>query len=341
LVEGEGRVIGSAEIHARIGAAWPAVLVELGVPEAALQNRHGPCPACGGKDRFRFDNKHARGDFYCNHCGAGDGFKLLMLVHGWGFAEACRRVSGAIGPDRYMDRLRSQRREPTASPSIAQPNGRMLQLWRGRCAIANCSDAMSYLDSRGLWPLPEGIALNAHASADYYEDGRRVGRFPALLADIRDVNGKLVSLHATYLRDGKKLGEPYTPRKILGPMTGRTGCALRLMPVAGTLGIAEGIETALSAALLHGVSVWAALNAWLLAKFEPPAGVSMLQIYADHDAAGLAHAARLMERLQGRVRFELRLPHGRAKDWNDVLLNRRRGGGGDLRGQADEAEPAR
>jgi hypothetical protein len=65
----------SAEIHARAGDTWPAILEALGVPSAALTGKHGPCPAqaCGGKDRFRFDNKWGRGDWFCNQCGDASG----------------------------------------------------------------------------------------------------------------------------------------------------------------------------------------------------------------------------------------------------------------------------
>ena len=83
----------AADIHAQIGAGWPAVLVRLGIPEESLRpKKAGPCPACGGRDRFTFDNRKLRGDFICRGCGAGDGFGLLMRVYGWGFSEARRRV---------------------------------------------------------------------------------------------------------------------------------------------------------------------------------------------------------------------------------------------------------
>src|ERR1700758_1335926 len=59
----EGCMMQAAEIHARLGSNWPAVLAQLGIPETALRNKHGPCPACGGKDRYRFDNKRGRGDY--------------------------------------------------------------------------------------------------------------------------------------------------------------------------------------------------------------------------------------------------------------------------------------
>ncbi|MDI5829610.1 hypothetical protein MJN51_36035, partial [Salmonella enterica subsp. enterica serovar Kentucky] len=44
--------------------------IEVNVPDSP--RRHAPCPACGGKDRFRFDD-NGRGSFICNQCGAGDG----------------------------------------------------------------------------------------------------------------------------------------------------------------------------------------------------------------------------------------------------------------------------
>jgi len=323
--------IRAAEAHARLGNSWPAVLVQLGVPEHVLRNKHGPCPGrgCGGKDRFRFDNKHGHGDFFCNQCGAGDGFKLLQLVHGWSFSEALDRVVRAAGltrPNTAYAPLRTQVPTPIPqeAPRVAMPSVRVLRLRRERCAIENCDDAMSYLASRGLWPLPPGCSLQAHANAEYWDRGeasemRRIGRYPAILADVVDGAGELVTVHTTYLQGGKKL-EGYEPRKILSPMTGRDGCAVRLMPAADVLGVAEGIETALSAAALDGIPVWAALNTALLSKFEPPPGVTTLRVYADRDEAGLTATSKLQERLQGRLWVESRIPSAPAKDWNDVLI---------------------
>jgi putative DNA primase/helicase len=184
--------------------------------------------------------------------------------------------------------------------------------------VEDCDDAVDYLASRGLWPLPEGCSLNAHATVEYWDDKQRIGRYPALVADVVDMAGELVTAHVTYLEAGQKL-PGYEPRKLLGPLTGREGCAVRLMPAGSVLGVAEGLETALSAALLDSLPVWAALNTSLLAKFDPPASVERLVIYADRDEAGLTGACRLMERLQGRVRFELRVPRSPHKDFNDQL----------------------
>ena len=61
---------------------WPDILESLGVDRSKLTNIHQPCPACGGTDRFRFDDKNGDGTFICSGGGgsitAGDGFKLLI-----------------------------------------------------------------------------------------------------------------------------------------------------------------------------------------------------------------------------------------------------------------------
>ena len=66
----------AANVKAAATGRWPGILAELGVPESALRNRHGPCPGCGGRDRFRFDNRDGRGTFICSQGGndelAGD-----------------------------------------------------------------------------------------------------------------------------------------------------------------------------------------------------------------------------------------------------------------------------
>ena len=311
----------AADIHARVGAAWPSVLADLGIaPDFLRLKKSGPCPVCGGHDRYVFDNRLGRGDFLCRQCGAGDGFELLRRVHGWDFAEARRRVLGAVGADPITRPVRPLK-VPTA-PSAAEPTDKVRAVSRSACPVADCQDAAAYLESRGLWPLPVGCTLKAHPSLEYWHDGER-SRHPGLVAEVRDVSGDPVTVHVTYLRNGKKLDAPDC-RKLLSPLTWREGCAVRLMPATDELGVAEGIETALSAAAIDGLPVWAALNASLLARFEPPPGIKRLHVYADRDAAGLTAAIRLTERLRGRVELgPVRIPAAPANDFNDQLLSRR------------------
>lgn len=315
-------MIRASDIHASIGGKWPAILEQLGINAQHLVNRHGPCPACGGKDRFRFDNKGHRGAFYCNGCGPGDGFELLQRVHGWDFATARDRVVRAAGIARSSQPAAYRPAAPPAlAASPAKPTGRVLRLRRETCALRECPDAIEYLKSRSLWPEASGSTLKAHKSVDYFADGERIGRYPALVADVRDIGGELVTVHVTHLDQGRKLTR-YEPRKLLSPLVGRDGCAVRLQPITGdTLGIAEGIETSLAAATLYGQPVWSAINAGMLAKFTPPASVTRLVIFADRDDAGMKAAARLTERLQSRLRIELQTPQAPAKDFADVLAS--------------------
>lgn len=71
---------------------WPRILLSLGLPPEVLRNRHQPCPVCGGKDRFRFDDKDGRGTYFCNQCGPGDGFDLAMKYQGWDFKKCADEV---------------------------------------------------------------------------------------------------------------------------------------------------------------------------------------------------------------------------------------------------------
>lgn len=308
-------------IHRAVGPeGWKRVLETIGVDPERLRNKHGPCPICGGKDRFRFDNKGGRGGWFCNQCRAGDGITLVMGVRQVGFVDACKLIEGIVGNCREASNYRPAPR-PHVDREIASPTDRVRRLLRESCAIEDCEPARRYLQSRGLWPMPPMHKLRAHPSVDYWEEGERVGHHPALIGAVRDVGGQVVTAHVTYLEQhGAKISH-HDPRKILSGMQGRAGCAVRLMRVDGEiLGIAEGIETALSAAMLHGVPVWAALNTSILQKFDPPAEVKRLVIFADRDIAGMDAASKLMQRLQGRVQFEVQMPH--CKDWNDALMER-------------------
>jgi putative DNA primase/helicase len=85
--------------------SWPRLLMELGglTPEQ-LTNKHQPCPACGGTDRYRWDRDDGPGGWFCSQCGGkdhmgggGNGLDLLMRVTGWEFKDACRRVESHLG----------------------------------------------------------------------------------------------------------------------------------------------------------------------------------------------------------------------------------------------------
>lgn len=84
---------------------WPRLLMELGgLTAEQLTNRHQPCPACGGTDRYRWDRDDGPGGWFCNQCGgkdqmggAGSGIDLLMRVRGWELRDALSAVEQHLG----------------------------------------------------------------------------------------------------------------------------------------------------------------------------------------------------------------------------------------------------
>lgn len=79
---------------------WLQLLAELGVRADCLTGRHGPCPGCGGRDRFRFDDRDGEGTFICSQGGggnlAGNGIALLNHALGWDFKRACEEIGSRL-----------------------------------------------------------------------------------------------------------------------------------------------------------------------------------------------------------------------------------------------------
>lgn len=293
---------------------WRGILAQLGVPAEALTGKHGPCPKCGGTDRFRWDNKQGRGTWICSVCGAGDGFALLGNLYGWDFKRAAQEVDLVIGS------VRPERPKPEMSEDRSREMKR--QVWAATRPMRRGDVAESYLRGRGLVLETLPADLRTADLLDY--DGRSA--FPAMVAMVRDAAGKPVQLHRTYLQAGGTGKAPVEcPRKLMpGPMP--KGSAVRLAePVDGHLGIAEGIETALAASLHFGVPVWAALSAPMLAAWSPPEGVERVTVYGDRDGgqrAGQRAAYALAARLIGEgIDATVELPCEPGRDWLDEYVD--------------------
>ena len=81
----------------RAQGRWSGILPVLGIGKSFLTGKHGPCPLCGGTDRWRWDNLEGRGTWICSKCGAGDGISLVMQRNGWDFREAARQIETVLG----------------------------------------------------------------------------------------------------------------------------------------------------------------------------------------------------------------------------------------------------
>lgn len=70
---------------------WDTIYQRLGVKIPA-NGKHGACPKCGGKDRFRMDDKDGKGTYICNQCGSGDGLDLVKGVFSINSVQAAEKV---------------------------------------------------------------------------------------------------------------------------------------------------------------------------------------------------------------------------------------------------------
>ena len=303
--------------HAAKGK-WRGILMHIGLPASALRDKHGPCPLCGGEDRFRFDNKDGRGTYICSHCGAGDGMKLAQEFTGRPFAEVAAQIDGILGnvkPD-----------APARPPMTEEQRTQALRrAWVDSRAVAPGDLVDSYLRSRGLG---EVIYPKSLRFAPTMRDGAG-GVRPAMLALVGVWGAKPVSLHRTFLKpDGTGKAEMDAPRKMMpGDLPDGVCVQLSDWHGHGPIGIAEGIETAMSASALFDIPVWAAINTTMLAKWLPPEGAEDVAIFADNDAlfGGQAAAYRLAHRLavKGKT-VTVHLPPTAGDDWNDIWLKRTR-----------------
>ena len=272
-----------------------------------LTNKHKPCPLCGGKDRFRWDDKDGNGGYFCSHCGSGSGLHLLAQHQGIGHKEAAKLVYSLL---------------PEAKQAKPQPEqdkrGRVVKLWTRRESITDNDDVSKYLSGRGIKNAPKTLHKVNH--------GVFIGNVwqPYVAMIAKAVNGdKAVGVHLTFLKDGKKADVP-TQKVMYAVEDGAlNGAAVRLHEVGETLLVAEGIETALSAAQIFGLPAWAAMNAGLLERVNVPSFVKHVVICSDNDAnyVGQAAAYALAKRLvqEGKtVRVEIPT----RKDWNDEISSR-------------------
>lgn len=280
---------------------WHGVLPELGVPSGFLNGKNQPCPLCGGKDRARFDDKDGTGSYFCNQCGAGDGISLVMKINGWQFKEAAQKIEAVIGS--------VEPSKPKPKADSEKQRQAMRDVWGAARPIGQA--VRRYFLNRGIDP---GDISALRESANH-----------EMLALVRDPQGNGCQVHRTLLTpDGHKADVEQV--RLFMPGQIPKGAAVRLSPSAERLGIAEGIETALSAAILFDVNCWAALNASLLKHWEPPEEAKSIVVFGDHDAncTGQAAAYELARRISSKFAVSVEIPQRVGVDWNDVLMERAR-----------------
>lgn len=340
------------KVRSDASGRWDHILARL-VPEIAdalaKPGRHVTCPFHGGKKDFRVHRDvAAEGKCYCT-CAPGsndgrghwDGFAMIQHARRWDFKQTVEEVDAVIGgkgcvpiPNTPIHRVTPEEQQKRDEKWIRN----MQRWWRESVSLDHptARPARQYLQSRRLGQiiLPlEDLAF--HAGLDYYdEDYNLVGRFPAILAIVRMPDGRVTTVHRTYLTpDGRKAFEGEATRKqYKSPSTHPVqGAAIRLDKQVGpVLNLAEGIETALAARAISEQPTWSTLNKELLRMVRVPQQVRIVTIWADRDASygGQEAAMALMDRLRGEGKAAVvmlppfSVPDDRKSiDWNDVVAS--------------------
>ena len=289
---------------------WRGILLHFGIDGKFLEDKHGPCPVCGGKDRFRFDDKDGNGSSYCSRCGAKSGMHLLMDLRSWDFPRAAKEVDGVLG----IVQVAEAKKERTEEQKRAALN----RLWQSAGPAGPGSASWLYLERRCGDPTGLLKDLRHHPALKHSPDDPAT--YPALLAKMCYADGRPASIHRTYLTPEGRKAAVDPVRKIM-PGFPLEGSSVRLGPLQERLGIAEGIETSICAGKLFGLPTWAAISANGILAWAPPAGVRSVVIFGDHDAnfVGLAAAyekARAL-RVKG-LDVEVQIPPEVGQDWADV-----------------------
>jgi putative DNA primase/helicase len=245
---------------------------------------------------------------------APDGFRVKSFAgDDW---RACReevkaRLGGALGT------IINEPRYPAVERGRA--DDRAIELWSEARPVHN-SPAENYLACRTLTPPAGDAVLRFHPRCPFKLEDDAIVHLPALVAIFNDIlTNEPCGIHRTALKpDGSgKADLPGlgTPKKMLGRAQ---GAAIKLCPDADVtmgLGIAEGIESGLTAFCANWRPIWVLGSAGAISTFPVLAGVEILTIFADADPAGMKAARACQARWPD---CRIVVPHVDGTDLNDL-----------------------
>lgn len=320
---------------------WLNLLPHLGVDANLIKNpkRRGPCPIeQAGHTRFRFHNKDGRGGWICN-CGAGDGIRLVALVHGITDADAVRMVRDHLyGAPSLVRKEKFVPKEEVKTEEEREKAKKSLVYVSKTSSKLDETVAMKYLKNRVVGLKREWVSrfLRFHPALFHHDnDIGSVSKFPALIGYVINWGNpeKVISIHRTYLsKNGEKA--PVSPGQVKKLMTTTVdkiaGESIKVNGAnSSTVIVSEGIENALAwvAATENKYGSFAAINCYNLGQFVWPKGTKHLVIAADNDSAnpktglrpGKHYALILQERaLKAGLTVELRMPPVEGVDFDDL-----------------------
>ncbi|EGX7443825.1 DUF927 domain-containing protein [Salmonella enterica] len=230
------------EVTSTAADRWPFVLAGLHIDVPDSPRKHTGCPACGGKDRFRFDD-NGRGSFICNQCGAGDGLDLIKLVNHCDTTEAAQLAAGVLGIDYRAaetdQKAASQRREQLETERQQREQERQRQAAEGaeqrRATFASLYAEMRQNVTQGESEYLIAKGLNGF-TFPILSDG-------SLLLALVDGSGAVTAAQTITPRGEKRL--------LTGSAKRGSYHAVSAPEVPQTVLIAEGLATALTCHLIR------------------------------------------------------------------------------------------
>lgn len=235
------------------------------------------------------------GDWICfAGCGRGDAIDFIRRLRNLDFATAVEVLAG-----RGLEPSPRAARASVLSSSSSTIDGRLSppastplfiqRLWDSAGEDRRAAD---YLWSRGISLRALPSALRGHGSVFCSETA---DRRPAMLAAIRSgPQGTLTAIQVTYLRHisyagdakGFRETELVIPKRTHGHMLDG---AVRLFEPTDTLGLAEGVETAMAlrrVELFPTTPVWATAGVSRLPHIWIPSTVKQIILFADRPKDG-------------------------------------------------------
>jgi DNA primase len=280
-------------------------------------DRWGLCPFHSEKSPS-FSVNDAKGFYHCFGCGAhGDILDWWQRIEGLSFDQAAERLRREAEGPRPSPQLSDIAPDPDSETLRKQVEARAI--WEASRPVIGTIAEIYLREARGI-SLSPPACLRFHPRLAV--GPRDLGEAPAMVAAVTDLAGRVVAIQRTFLlEDGGGKARFERPKRALGPVGQGAVC---LGPAGAVIGIAEGVETGLSAMEMFCVPVWCALGSNLSRIALPPV-VRNVALFADRGEAGerAAAIARRAFHEQGRkvvVRFAQR-----GKDFNDELKARRHG----------------
>ncbi len=366
------------EIMMALAGANPELVKAINLNRSGKFRQHTFCPVHGGKhgDAFRLFKDFAEsGGGICNTCGCfANGISLLQFITGENFYNTLKMVNDYLEGNSGREPRPAPVKNPVPTPSKEEEakkekKNRFLislqkEMWNNSLPLQHPEAELARkflgevrkIDLERFFRITDGkhnYVISFHPSLPLHDQGthKTIGSYPCIIIRFIGPDNKAVTIHRHYLdNDGNALKLTDSTGSVLSKLLvpfpenlSLSGSACRLGPVInGTLGIAEGMVTALSAMTLAStdLSVWSVYNNKVMEGFVPPENLRKLLIFADNDppqeqlkgmGAGLHSALKLKERLSSsyqQLEVQILLPRipgydGKC-DWNDVLVHLRK-----------------